>query len=155
MLFLHCEILTFILESSLSKYTSDSKRKCKYQTWALTSCPAERWDVGILHVMVEGAAGDELVVNFFKVVHFKPFHYNLSIKYPFFSAKMSKTWFQQGGPGGGFISCTKEVPGPPICNKLTKKFDHLHWKCISSVAPYCISYSADSARSPSQNRRQM
>ena len=90
MLFLHCEILTFILESSLSKYTSDSKRKCKYQTWALTSCPAERWDAGILHVMVEGAAWDELVVNFFKVVHFKPFHYNLSIKYPFFSAKMSK-----------------------------------------------------------------
>ena len=72
-----------------------------------------------------------------------------------FSAKMSKTWFQQGGPGGGFISCTKEVPGPPIWNKLTKKFDHLHWKCISSVAPYCISYSADSAWSPSQNRRQM
>ena len=90
-----------------------------------------------------------------QLFHFKPFHYNLSIKYPFFSAKMSKTWFQQGGPGGGFISCTKEVPGPPICNKLTKKIDHLHWKCISSVAPYCISYSADSARSPSQNRRQM
>ena len=35
--------------------------------------------------MVEGAAGDELVVNFFKVVHFKPFHYKLSIKCPLFS----------------------------------------------------------------------
>ena len=98
MLFLHCEILTFILESSLSKYTSDSKRKCKYQTWALTSCPAERWDVGILHVMVEGAAGDELVVNFFKVVHFKPFHYNLSIKYPFFFSKNVENMVPTGRP---------------------------------------------------------
>ena len=85
MLFLHCKILTFILESSLSKYTSDSKRKYKSQMWALTSRPPEWWDVGILHVKAESAAGDELVVNFFKVVHFKPFHYKLSIKCPLFN----------------------------------------------------------------------
>ena len=52
-----------------------------------------------------------------------------------------------------------KIPGPPLCNRLTKKFgpDNMHLKCISlvtpdfissvapdcisSVAPDCISYS--------------